>query len=75
MDGVLKEFLQSGRALLTDTKTPKTQSVKAPKKGLETPVESDAHKVLIRRCIDEKISKKDVVEELKKFIKSAEDAL
>ena len=74
-DGVLKEFLQSGRALLTDTKLPKTQSIKAPKKGLDTPVTRDAHETLIRRCIDEKISKKDIVEEIKKFIKAGEDAL
>jgi hypothetical protein len=78
MDGTYREFLSSGKALITDTKTPKvkSESVKKSKAGFDTPpIEKDPHRVLIRRCIDDKIKKSDVVEEFKKFIQQAEDAL
>jgi hypothetical protein len=77
MDNNFKEFLSSGRALITDTKTPKvkSESVKAPKKGTDVPVSSDPHRVLIKRMIEDKIKKSDVIEEFKKFIQEAEDAL
>lgn len=78
MDGNYRDFMSSGKALITDTKTPKvkSESVKAAKRGLEAVIEEkDPHRVLIRRCIDDKISKKDVVEEFKKFIDAAEAAL
>ena len=78
MDGNFKDFMSSGRALITDTKTPKVKavSVKAPKVGLEAPVEcKDPHRMLIKRCIDDKIKKSEVIEEFKKFIDSAEAQL
>jgi len=78
MDGNFKEFMASGKGLITDTKTPKVKavSVKASKVGLETPVESkDPHRMLIKRCIDDKIKKSEVIEEFKKFIDSAEAQL
>ena len=78
MDGVYQDFLSSGRALITNTKTPKvkSESVKKAKAGFQTPtLEKDPHRVLIRRCIDDKIKKSDIVEEFKKFIQSAEDAM
>lgn len=77
MDATLKEFLASGKALITDStaRKPKSESVKAPKKGNDVPISSDPHKVLIKRCIDDKISKKDVVEEFKKFIDQAENEM
>ena len=79
MDGILKDFLSSGRALLRDTKLkkPTSESVKAPKKGLETPpvTEQNPHKVLQRRAIHEKIKKKDLVEEFKKIIQAEEAKL
>jgi hypothetical protein len=76
-DGNFKEFLASGRALITNTKTPKvkSESVKAPKKGTDVPVSGDPHRVLIKRCIDDKIKKSEVIEEFKKFIQAAEEAL
>lgn len=77
MDNNFREFLASGKALVTDTKTPKvkSESVKAPKKGMDVQVSSDPHRVLIRRCIDDKIKKSDVIVEFKKFIDAAEAAL
>ena len=76
MDETFKQMVQSGKALITDTKVAKTKSIEAPKKGLETkPVDTDPLKTLIRRCIEEKIPKKDVVEEFKKLIEVAEQAI
>ena len=78
MDGTYKEFLASGRALITDTKTAKvkSESVKNSPRGFDTPpADKDPHKVLIRRCIDDKIKKSDIVEEFKKFIEAAENAM
>jgi hypothetical protein len=54
----------------------KSESVKKAKTGFDTPpTEKDPHKVLIRRCIDDKIKKSDVIEEFKKFIESAENEM
>lgn len=77
-EATFKDFLSSGRALITDTKTAKvkSESVKKSKAGFDTPsTDKDPHRTLIRRCIDDKIKKSDVVEEFKKFITAAEDAL
>lgn len=79
MDANYRDFVASGRALITDTKTAKVKavSVKAPAKAIDAvPIGSqDPHRVLIKRCIDDKIKKSDVIEEFKKFIQSAEEAL
>jgi hypothetical protein len=78
MDGTYKEFLSSGRALITDTKTAKvkSESVKKAKSGFDTPpMDKDPHKTLIRRAIDDKIKKSDIVEEFKKFIECAENEM
>jgi hypothetical protein len=78
MDGAYKEFVSSWRALITDTKSAKvkSESVKKASTGFQTPpADKDPHKVLIRRCIDDKIKKSDIVEEFKKFIESAENEM
>jgi translation elongation factor EF-1alpha len=77
MDNTYRDFMQSGKALITDTKTPKVKakSVKGPDKGTDVIVSGDPHKVLIKRCIDEKIKKSDVIEEFMKFIIQAESEL
>lgn len=70
----LKDVLASGRRILGDTKTPKLTKQTKPSSLTNTP-ESDPHKVLIKRAIQEKPKKQDMVEEFKRFIKSAEEAL
>ena len=77
-DNFLNNFLKSGMALISDTKTPKAKSESVKPKTMEQKIavmEGDPHKVLIKRCIDDKISKKDLVVEFKKFIEAAEAAL
>lgn len=81
MDGTLKNFLESGKALLTDTKTrkPKAVAPKPPKVGFETASElkgeNDPHKKFVKRVIDAKPKKSDLVEDLKSFIEKAEAEL
>ena len=70
MDGFLNKILSSGRTLLADTKAPKRTKKPLPS---VTPTDEDPHKVFVRRTIEEKPKAKEVVEEIKKFIKSEEE--
>ena len=81
MSDYLKDILSSGKRILADTKQPRKTEVKTadgkkkPVPAMDTPTESDPHKNFIKRTIQEKPKQKAVVEEIKKFIKSAEDDL
>lgn len=78
MDSILKDFLTSGKAILADTKRPAVKNTKGGKvtKGeVLGEMEQDPHRILIRRIIREKPSKKEVVEQFKRFIDAAEAAL
>jgi hypothetical protein len=76
MSEALKDFLASGRKLLGDTKTPTAKTTKKQPPAVGTgPVETDPHKIFQRRTIQEKPKKSEVVEDMKKFIKQAEDKL
>lgn len=75
MDSILKEFIQSGKALLADTKRPavKQKTVeKVSKESMMGYTEQDPHKILIRRVVKEKPGKKEVIEHFKRFIDQAE---
>jgi hypothetical protein len=75
MDPSLREFLASGKSIITDTMAVKSEPVKIKKGTAMEKVEvRDWDKVLISRCKDEKVSKKDVVVEFKKII-DREEAL
>ena len=75
----LKAVFETGRSLLTDTKQPKKPSPAGKKgpatKDLAGPIETDPYKIFIRKCVDEKRKKADLVEDIKKMIKMAEDDL
>ena len=76
----LKAIFDTGRTLLTDTKQVRKA---APVKGKKGPAtkdlaalpETDPFKIFVRKCVDEKRKKSEIVEDIKKFIKVAEDAL
>ena len=68
----LREFLKSGKTLIGDTKLKGTLKPKDRAKPDEL---GDPHKVFIRRTIQEKPKKAEIIEEFKKFIKISEDAL
>jgi hypothetical protein len=69
MDSVMKNFLSSGRTLITDTLAPKSELPKVPKKKIEA-VESlgSPLEMLIKRVKDEKVSKMEVIEVFQKII-------
>lgn len=72
MSAYLNDFFKSGKKILEDTKSPAIKKEKAKPPALGTPTDSDPHKVFIKRMIQERPKKKDVVEEFEKFIKAAE---
>lgn len=76
MDPNLREFLASGKAIITDTLAVKSEPVKVKKGTAMEKVEvRDWDKVLISRCKEEKIPKKEVVAEFKKIIDREEELI
>ena len=77
MDSTLKDMLQSGRRLLVDTKQKKVSGAKKPNpsKDLVEPTETDPYRVFSRRVIAERPKKDEILKDIHRFIKAAEDAL
>lgn len=72
MSNSIADFLKSGKKLLEDTKLPK---MTAPKNAKVPEPSGDPHKMFIRRTIQERPKKAEVVAELKKFIAAAEELI
>lgn len=77
MDSILKDFLSSGRALVSDTKKPMTKIPKAekPARSIDPMGEPDPHRTFVKRVIKEKPPKKELVDVFQQFIDTAEDCL
>lgn len=80
MSAYLNDLFKAGKTILADTKTSKKESVKVKKaeKGIppmDTPVESDPHKIFVKRTVQELPKKSVVIDDFKKFIDAAEAAL
>ena len=77
MDSTLKDMLQSGRRLLVDTKQKKAPGAKKPNpsKDLVATTETDPYRVFSRRVIAERPKKDEILKDIHRFIKAAEDAL
>jgi hypothetical protein len=76
MDSSLRQFLESGSTLITNTMIPKSQPVKVSKKVVMEKIDvKEWDKALIARCKDEKVPKKDVVLEFKKIIEREEELI
>ena len=77
LPAALKDMLASGKRLLADTRIRRPaaeQKKKGPAtKDLAAPAETDPFKIFIRRGVDERPSKDEMVKDIKKFIKTAED--
>ena len=69
----LHDFFKSGKKLIDDTKIPVAQKSKKKAAVTEVSTETDPHKILVRRTIQEKPKKIDLVDDLKRFIKTAEE--
>jgi len=75
MSAYLQDLLKSGRTILEDTKAPRKLEMKKKNKSAPSPdtsTESDPHKILIRKTIQEQPKKSVLIDEFKRFIESAE---
>ena len=72
MEGTLKNFLESGKKLISDTTIPRVKETKKQPKEPMDKDPGDAHSVFVRRTVSELPKKSDIVDELKKFIIVAE---
>jgi len=76
MDATYKSFLESGRHLVMDTKTPRKHGTKPPPIAMTGGSGSeDPHKVFVKNTISSKPKKAELVKDIEKFIKQAEDCL
>jgi hypothetical protein len=78
MSAYLQDMIKSGKKIITDTKVAAKMVESGGKKKvapMDTPVETNPHKMLIRRTIQEKPKKSELVEQFKKFIQAAEDCI
>ena len=75
MSSYLKDVLSTGRKILGDTKQLPVKDSKPKASSINNPPESDPHKIFIKRAINERPKKSEMVDDIKKFIKQAEDCL
>jgi len=70
----MKNFLASGKSLITDTLAVKSELPKVSKKSVEKPVEvvGPPLDMLVKKVKDEKVSKMDIIEVFKKIIQEEE---
>ena len=74
MDATYKQFIESGRTLISDTKQVKKVAVKQ-QKPMKEEDKGDPHKVFVRNTIGSLPSKADLLVEVKKFIEIEEAKL
>lgn len=79
MDATLKALMDSGRKVISDSKTPKLAQKKKQVSRDEAlgvgPAETDPHRVFVKRTINEKPKRAEVVKDIERFIKQAEAEL
>lgn len=79
MDSTLKALMDSGRKVIADSKTPKMAQKKKQVSRDEAlgvgPQDTDPHRVFVKRTINEKPKKAEVVKDIERFIKQAEAEL
>jgi hypothetical protein len=74
MDATLKNFYDSGKHLLTDTKVPRKMHQKAVKQTTADEA-GDPHKVFQKNTINNLPKKAEMLKDVERFIKQAEDLL
>jgi hypothetical protein len=79
MDPLLKSLFDTGRKLISDSKSAKPPASKKGKASLATeamePPETDPHKIFVKRAVREKPKNPEMIKEIKKFIEVAEKHL
>jgi hypothetical protein len=72
----LSNLLKSGKQILADTKLPASKEKREKiVKNASEPVDADPHRAFIKKTITDKPPKDEVVKQLERFIKEAEDKL
>lgn len=74
MSDYLKDLTAKGCRILSDSKTRPPKAAPKPPPITSSP-ETDPHRAFIKRTIQERPKKGEVVEELKKFIRQEEEKL
>ena len=69
----LKQFINSGKSIITDTKLAKSKAPKLAK--LPEPEPTTSHEMFIRKMIDQKPGFSDVIDHIKTFIEKEEKKL
>ena len=73
-----KDFLKSGKRMITDTKQPKVKTTAVPAKKKSEALdgdEPDPHKRFVKYCIKNKPDTKELMKEFEKFIQIEEAKL
>ena len=73
-----KDFLKSGKRMITDTKQPKVKTTAVPAKKRSDALdgdEVDPHKRFVKYCIKNKPDTKELIKEFEKFIEIEEAKL
>jgi hypothetical protein len=72
MSEYLLDLQKLGKTFITDTKTRPSKVVKKKVPPMTQDVETDPHKAFVKRAIQEKPKKDDIVKQFKRFITVAE---
>jgi hypothetical protein len=78
MDSSFKEFLSSGKRVISDTKQPKVKTTAVPAKKKAEALdgdETDPHRRFVKYCIRNKPDTKELIKEFEKFIEIEEAKL
>jgi hypothetical protein len=78
MSDNLKEFLNSGKRMITDTKLPKAKTTAVPAKKKADVLDGDEpnpHKRFVKNCVKNRPDAKEMVKEFEKFIEIEEAKL
>jgi len=78
MESSFKEFLASGKRIVSDTKQPKVKTSSVPAKKKSEALdgdEPDPHKRFVKYCVKNKPDTKELIKEFEKFIEIEEAKL
>lgn len=75
MSSYLNEMLKMGKKIIEDTKAPAIKKGKKPVPAMDSMGETDPHRILVKRTIQDKPKKEELVKEFKRFIKQKEDEM
>ncbi len=75
MSSYLNDMLKMGKKIIDDTKAPAIKKGKKPIPAMDSMGETDPYRILVKRLIQDKPKKEEVVKEFKRFIKCKEDEM